>query len=469
MPENSNYNDISILTVPYIETTPTQQQQLVDLFSLLVESTTNYMSTPSIPNEQSLAHVLSDLYFVLIQNFPDASNYLIYLLNEIVEILINANYNSQSQVVNQLQSIYDSLSILVSELILPVEIRNTLNQNLSTLVSITFLSISNQPLEELLYVVNQDNFLVSAVDSHNNFVVGTINLEVAPYYYPYGIAINNSTNLMYTVNNYSPSILSVIDTTTNTFVTTVTLARNYAKNIAINESANEVYITTSTNTNPGFVTVINTLTNTPVGTDITVGYTPEDIAYDPISNLIYVTNAGTGTLSTVSIINAATKGVIENFLLTFNTPFGIAVKPIDANTSYIYVGHNISPGKVTVIRRTGLGINLTHTIEKVIDVGQYVHGVTVNSVLNEIYVANYGDSRVSVIEGTNNSVVATLTVGSNPWNIAVNEKNQFFYVTNYGSANISVIKNLNPGQLPYQYKNVGRITVASHPIGIDIT
>ena len=56
-----------------------------------------------------------------------------------------------------------------------------------------------------------------------------------------------------------------------------------------------------------------------------------------------------------------------------------------------------------------------------------------------MYVANSGSSTVSVIDGTTNTVVATIPVGSAPQGIAFNPDNGFLYVANQGSNTVSVI------------------------------
>jgi YVTN family beta-propeller protein len=69
----------------------------------------------------------------------------------------------------------------------------------------------------------------------------------------------------------------------------------------------------------------------------------------------------------------------------------------------------------------------------------------VNPIRNRIYVANAGSNTVSVIDGTTNTVVATVTVGTTPFGVAVNPTTNRIYVTNSGSNTVSVIEDLPPG------------------------
>jgi YVTN family beta-propeller protein len=72
----------------------------------------------------------------------------------------------------------------------------------------------------------------------------------------------------------------------------------------------------------------------------------------------------------------------------------------------------------------------------------------VNPTRNRIYVANAGSNTVSVIDGTTNTVVATVTVGTTPFGVAANPVTNRIYVTNAGSNTVSVIEDLPPGPPP---------------------
>jgi YVTN family beta-propeller protein len=55
------------------------------------------------------------------------------------------------------------------------------------------------------------------------------------------------------------------------------------------------------------------------------------------------------------------------------------------------------------------------------------------------YISNYGDNTVSVIDTSDNTVVATVPVGSGPFGVAVNPDGTRAYVTNIGDNTVSVI------------------------------
>jgi YVTN family beta-propeller protein len=83
------------------------------------------------------------------------------------------------------------------------------------------------------------------------------------------------------------------------------------------------------------------------------------------------------------------------------------------------------------------------------------------SVPGKIYVANYQENTVSVIDGNDNSVITTIPVGENPGWICVNQSKKRIYVTNWEDSTVSVIDGDND-------EVIENIKVGDHPQGIDI-
>ena len=74
-----------------------------------------------------------------------------------------------------------------------------------------------------------------------------------------------------------------------------------------------------------------------------------------------------------------------------------------------------------------------------IPVGISPYGVAINPSTNTIYVANFDSNTVSVINGTTNTVTATILVGTYPFAIAINPSTNTIYVANGRSNTVSVI------------------------------
>jgi YVTN family beta-propeller protein len=65
-------------------------------------------------------------------------------------------------------------------------------------------------------------------------------------------------------------------------------------------------------------------------------------------------------------------------------------------------------------------------------------GVAVDPSTGNVYVANNGNSTASVINGSTNTVTATVTVGSAPYGVAVDPTTNTVYVANSSSNTVSV-------------------------------
>jgi len=140
-----------------------------------------------------------------------------------------------------------------------------------------------------------------------------------------------------------------------------------------------------------------------------------------------------------------------------------------ANTNKIYVsnvGLGATPGTLSVI--DGSTNNLIDTIT----VGLAPKIIAFDQSTNRIYVANQGSGTVSVIDGSTNSVLAVIPVGlsplSNPIKPVVNPITGLIYVSNQVIPTVSVIDG-NPGS-PTENTVIAEIPVeVSSGIDVDTT
>ncbi|WP_070120916.1 beta-propeller fold lactonase family protein [Bacillus marinisedimentorum] len=243
--------------------------------------------------------------------------------------------------------------------------------------------------------------------------------------------------------------VSVIDTSTNTIVTTIPVLSpgDITKDIAITPDGAFAYVTNLSDT----VAVIDTCTNTVVDT-ITVGDFPAGIAITPNGDFAYVANSGLATSpsGTISVIDTSTNTVVTTIPVD-RDPIGIAITP-DGNFAYVTIA---KADAVSVIDTE------TNTVLKSIPVGDFPQGIAIAPDGSFAYVANQGQSAaantVSVINLNTNTVAATITVGTAPTNVAITPDGQIAYVTNAGNETVSVIdtdtnsvlKNIPVGACPF--------------------
>jgi YVTN family beta-propeller protein len=111
-------------------------------------------------------------------------------------------------------------------------------------------------------------------------------------------------------------------------------------------------------------------------------------------------------------------------------------------------------------------------MRNVTTVGESPNDIAIDPNTKKVYVTNFGNNTVSVINGTIDKVMRNVTVGESPSGIAIDPNTQKVYVANTVSNTVSVIdeKNINLSKGPFlkdQYNRVG-IKVDKSPNGIAI-
>jgi YVTN family beta-propeller protein len=180
------------------------------------------------------------------------------------------------------------------------------------------------------------------------------------------------------------------------------------------------------NLTDGTVSVIDTSTNTLVKT-IDVGGAAHAVALNSTGNRAYVASGDSG--GGVSVIDTATGEVVANVRILNGFPAGVAVHPTGTR---VYVTSANDPN-VSVIQ------TFNNTIIATIPIGTIASGVAVNPAGDRVYVTCNGTGRVSVIDTATNSVVKTIAVGTAPTFVAFNPTGTRAYVANRISGTVSVI------------------------------
>ena len=132
-------------------------------------------------------------------------------------------------------------------------------------------------------------------------------------------------------------------------------------------------------------------------------------------------------------------------------PIGVVVNPV---TNKIYVT-NFIDDTVSVLD------SIANTPLTTISVGKAPNSIALNSKTNKIYLSNQVDNTVTVIDGATDTVISTVSVGKKPIYVSLNEKTNKIYVSNQDSNTVSVIDGTSD-------KVLSDITVGSKPQGIGI-
>ena len=272
---------------------------------------------------------------------------------------------------------------------------------------------------------------------------------------PVAIAVNNRTSAVYVVNGGDHSV-SIIDGKTDTLVATVTTAaRPYA--IAVDEVGNKIYVSNIFSDELNVIDgVTNTVSSLKIGSyDAIVvdaprrqiyllGYEGDRLtllnvdtnALEKIpagathlwgialtANKLYVTHVQDSTIAAIDTGTHAVKNLQVGAM-----PSAVAANPL---TGEVYVA-NYNDGSVTI---------LNGDAPTAIVVGKHPQAIAIDATKKLVYVANTQDGTVSVIDAQTHHVLRTVSAGQHPYAIAVNAKTHTVYVANLSGTPFTALGN----------------------------
>ena len=246
---------------------------------------------------------------------------------------------------------------------------------------------------------------------------------------PVAVAVNETTNMVY-VADYALGTVTVINGATNTPTTIQTGGTNASMDLAVNATTNTVYaLNEGTDVDnapfgcvltPGFVAVINGATNSVTKT-IALPALAVQIAVNPVTNQIYVLTLSESCLGSgagaanVSVIDGST----DTITATISVPSG-AIWPIvfgerslavDTLRNVIYAldgwnggGPNPVKADLSVIDGT------TNTVKATIQVDYSDTELLFNQTTNTVYVLDEDANQLYVIDGATDTVTTTVPI-----------------------------------------------------------
>lgn len=241
------------------------------------------------------------------------------------------------------------------------------------------VGVAVDPTAGRAYAASAVGESLTVINSTTNSVIGTITgLDTGPY----GVAANPATGLAYAGNfdPEAPGVVWVIDGGTLLLITTVAVGGG-PHHVAANPATNRIYVS---NAGAGTLSVIDGGANAVVAT-AGVGASPQGVAVDPGADRIYVANRDSDS---VSVVDGASSSVLATIPVD-DRPTGVA---IDTSTKWLYVTHDAPQNSVTVIDATSLGVLARFAA------GPRPRGVAADPVTNRAYVSNFDAHTVSVVE-----------------------------------------------------------------------
>ncbi|MBI5196530.1 MAG: YncE family protein [Nitrospirae bacterium] len=310
---------------------------------------------------------------------------------------------------------------------------------LTVLLLISFSAVRGSAAVTRLYVVNNLDNTVSVIDTTTNTVITTIKVGASPT----GIAYNPANKKVYVVNR-GDNTVSIIDTVNHLVTGTILSVGPYPWYVAVDPTThnidlnqwvkglpvNFVYVTSPVSNNVDIIiSTFDGLLNLPGGnihTDVPPGIGVFNIALDIASQKAYAVNCHNATLSILDLQTKKMAATVENLE---NTDSFVGVG-LDTGLNKVYaVGDKIDVMPV-------IDVNAKKVVAK-IKVGTSPYNVTVDSTAHKAYVVNRGSNSISVVNTSKDTVESTIKVGTEPISLVLADGKA--YVTNCGSNNISVI------------------------------
>lgn len=307
-------------------------------------------------------------------------------------------------------------------------------------------AIAVNPATHRMYVVDQPQNRVIMVDS-----LSGVTRSIAVGKSPDALAIDPELNRVYVVNSASDNV-SVIDGATQAVIATLPAGRMpYA--IQLDAGLHRALVM---NTYSSFVTEIDEPTNQtstlPLGAKDAVevdtnlhrayllGY--EDPALTVLDERTHATSRAPAVMHLWGLAVDRQRGIL--YATEAQSRALLAIHEASGEETTIPVG--AMPCAATVDTRTGLVYVLNYADNSVnvvdgpggkvlatIPVGERPEAIAVDPERDRIYAANTHSNSVSVIDGRTRTVVATLPAGRNPYAIAVDTERGDVYVANFGS------------------------------------
>ena len=274
-------------------------------------------------------------------------------------------------------------------------------------------AVQFNPANHSFYAVDQENNKVLVVDSAGKESAIDVGRQ------PNAIAIDPQTSRVYVVNAGSGNV-SVIDGKQNRVISTLSTDRRpYA--IGIDEALHRAYVT---NTFSDKITVIDGRTNTARQLPLV---SKDFVETDTQRHLAFFISYEDPALT---VIDAAED--YSRIDLALSHPWGLAV---DEQRGVVYVTEIGKDTLVAYHESTGKA-ETAHT-------GAMPDAVAVDEGANRVYVANYVDDSVTVLDGATLKTAATLPAGQHPQVTAVDSRRHRVFVANTHSDTVTVIDGVN--------------------------
>jgi len=267
-------------------------------------------------------------------------------------------------------------------------------------------------------VFNSASGKVYAVDSSHNAVLVFDGADIVPHRVPVGeepvsIAVNTSTGSAY-VANAGAGTVSVLDGASDSVVATVPIG-SHPYSIAVDSVTAKVFVT---HTFGDQVSVLDGKTN--LVTDLKTG-SADLIAINSRTGTVYLLGYG----GDVTVLDESSQKFTK--------------RPVGRHAWGLMLNESSGAVYVTRIENSDLASFTGAAEPEILAAGAIPCAIAVNSNAHLLYVANYGENSISVVNAKARTAQATILVGDHPKAIAYDPVRNLVYVANTLGNSVTVI------------------------------
>jgi YVTN family beta-propeller protein len=276
-----------------------------------------------------------------------------------------------------------------------------------------------------LYVTNANDNTISVIQTSDNTVFATIALTDANF--SGGITVTPDDSYVYVAyeNVNTGYFVSVIRTSDNTVIDNISVG-SLPNQVTVNPNGSFVYVTHDVDNES--ITVIDTSSNSVVQTISGVDPYLGDIAITPDGSYAYVANYLFPS-EKIYVIRTSDNTVEDIISSVISNSYDTI--SITTDGSLVYVG---GENVISVIQTSDNSVIETVSTDIV-----NCSGITVTPDGSFIYLVDSRNNSVSIIQTSNYAISDNISVGSDPQDIAGSPSGDIFYVPNSSDGTVSVI------------------------------
>lgn len=288
---------------------------------------------------------------------------------------------------------------------------------------------------DVVYIANQGSNSLMLVDGSSQEIKSSVQIGGRPS----SVAFNPETDMVY-VGNYDAGTVSIMNGSAGNYLVGILAFGQQVMDVEVNYKTNRVYVLISTVEPDGLprgtIVVIDGNTSGIVDRIGIDALAPSSIAVNTETDVLYIGHDGYNH-HTITVIDGSTNQAVSSINTGYNYPLYLAVNE-NANKLYVAIRE---PSVVLMYEGNGSGAmgDSSEPTTMELPTSGMPAGIAVNPETDMVYMTDYWNGTVSIIDGSSAKVIKTLAGFASPTGVAVNAKTNTVYVADNDFDTLAVI------------------------------